>query len=251
MLLVGLDCATQPRNTGLARATLEGGRVTVRDAEIGRTAEGVADTLAGWLRESPRAVLALDAPLGWPAPMARALAEHRAGGPLAPAPNDMFNRATDLAVWRVLGKKPMEVGANWLARTAHAALATLAAVRERVDVEMGWAPGAVPGAASGGAAHALEVYPAATLLARGLPTRGYKAAGARDLRRGLADALDVDWAPDARASAIATDHALDAAICCLAAADYARGDVLTPEAAGVPVETARREGWIWFRPPGP
>ena len=46
-------------------------------------------------------------------------------------------------------------------------------------------------------------------------------------------------------------NALDAVLCCVAAADYASGDVLTPEAAGVAPEVARREGWIWFQKPGP
>ncbi|MEL6614251.1 MAG: DUF429 domain-containing protein [Bacteroidota bacterium] len=258
MLLVGLDCATQPQNTGLARATLEEGRVRVLEARIGRTAEGIVDTLVGWLSESPRAVFALDAPLGWPLPMGALLAAHQAGGPLAPeasgpgqTPADqMFNRETDRIVRRMLGKKPLEVGADRIARTALTALATLEAVGHRVEVEMGWTPGAV---ASGEAPsrHVLEVYPAATLLARGLPTRGYKASEAHDLRARLVDALDADLEPEPRAAAIATDHGLDAVLCCLAAADYARGDVLTPEAAGVSDERARREGWIWFEPPGP
>ena len=155
----------------------------------------------------------------------------------------MFNRSTDLVVWRVVGKKPMEVGANWLARTAHAALRTLNAVREHVPVEMGWTPGAVRGR------QALEVYPGATLVARGLSARGYKTAEPTGRRSALLGSLGADIAPEARAAAVATDHALDAVLCCVAAADYARGDVLTPEAAGVR-SMAQREGWIWFRPPG-
>lgn len=256
MLLVGLDCATQPQNTGLARATLEDGRVTVHEARIGRSAEGIVDTLCSWLSASPEAVFALDAPLGWPLPMGALLAAHQAGGPLAPeaagstAADQMFNRETDRIVRRMLGKKPLEVGADRIARTALTALATLEAVGARVDVEMGWAPGSVASGAPP-SRHVLEVYPAATLLARGLPTRGYKAAGAREIRARLVDALDADLDPEPRAAAIATDHGLDAVLCCLAAADYARGDVLTPEAAGVPTERARQEGWIWFEPPGP
>ena len=243
MLLLGLDCASQPTNNGLARATLDGDRITVHDARVGHSADDIVSTLAGWLRESPEAVLALDAPLGWPAPMADALSAHHAGEPLAPEANDMFNRSSDLVVWCVLGKKPMEVGANWLARTAHAALRTLNAVREHVPVEMGWTPGAVRGR------QALEVYPGATLVARGLSARGYKTAEATGRRSDILDTLGVDIAPEARATAIATDHALDAVLCCVAAADYACGAVLTPASAGVSAATAGHEGWIWFRPP--
>ncbi len=250
MLLIGLDCATQPKNTGLARATLRGDTLTVHEARVGRSAEGIVDTLVGWLADSPQAVFALDAPLGWPLAMGGVLATHQAGGPLAPQADAMFNRETDRVVRRLLGKKPLEVGADRIARTALAALRILNAVAARVDVEMGWTPGAV-GSGEQVSRHALEVYPAATLLARGLPTRGYKASGARDLRADLVDALDAEIEPEARTASLVTDHALDAVLCCVAAADYARGDVLTPEAAGIAQDVARREGWIWFQPPGP
>ena len=245
MLLVGLDCATQPKNTGLARATLDGGHLTVHEARTGRSAEDIVDTLATWLASAPEAVFALDAPLGWPLAMGTVLAAHQAGGSLAPEADQMFNRETDRVVRKMLGKKPLEVGADRIARTALSALGVLNAVGARVPVEMGWTPGAVA------SRQALEVYPAATLLARGLPTRGYKAAGARDLRADLVDALDAEIEPEARTAALVTDHALDAILCCVAAADYASGDVLAPEAAGVAPERARREGWIWFQKPGP
>ena len=239
MRIVGIDCATQPANTGLALATLDGGRLTVHAARVARHAADAAEAAADWLGRAPAGVLALDAPLGWPAPMADALGPHRAGDPLAPTADQMFNRETDRVVRRRLGKKPLEVGADRIARTALAALATLDDVRRRVPVEMGWAPGAVSGV------HAIEVYPAATLLGRGLSVRGYKRAGADGLRAGLFDALDLQADDGVRAAAEAVDHVLDAVICCVAAADYALGRVLTPAGAGVAPARARREGWIW------
>jgi hypothetical protein len=39
------------------------------------------------------------------------------------------------------------------------------------------------------------------------------------------------------------DDLLDAMVCVLAGADFARGEALPPE----DLEQARREGWIWFR----
>jgi len=42
------------------------------------------------------------------------------------------------------------------------------------------------------------------------------------------------------------DDALDAAICVLAGADFLRGEAAEPP----DIETARKEGWIWFRKPG-
>ena len=43
----------------------------------------------------------------------------------------------------------------------------------------------------------------------------------------------------------AVDHALDAVLCLVAAADFLRGDVVQPLPADL--ASARREGWIWFR----
>ena len=233
--LVGLDCATQPRNTGLARARLASGRVEVIEARVARAASDVTDTLAAWLADAP-AVLALDAPLGWPAEMAR-LAGHRAGVPLGVEANALFRRETDRFVQRRLGKTPLDVGADRIARTALVALGTLGAVRGAVPVELGWAPGAVAGR------QAIEVYPAATLKALGIDARGYKRPEATARRAAILDALGLTLSDAARAAAIATDHALDAVLCCVAAADYARGDVWKPENS----ELARREGWIWVR----
>ena len=238
--IVGIDCATQPKNTGLALAVLEGDRLTVHHARVAAHATDAAETAGDWLAEAPDGVLALDAPLGWPAPMGDVLAHHEAGGSVPVEADRMVNRATDRVVRQRLGKKPLEVGADRIARTALAALATLDSIRQRVPVAMGWTPGAIRGR------HALEVYPAATLLARGLDPRGYKKPDVSARRAELLDALDLDAAESVRRAAEAVDHVLDAVLCCVAAADYARGHVLTPTQAGVDDALARREGWIWF-----
>ena len=238
--LIGLDCATQPKHVGLAVARLDGGRVTVTEARVARSHGDLAATLAAWLAEAP-AVWALDAPLGWPAEMAR-LAGHRAGAALGVEANVFFRRETDRFVQRRLGKTPLDVGADRIARTALAALATLDAVRQAVPVALGWTPGAVAGR------QAVEVYPAATLKSLGIDARGYKRPEATDRRAEILDALTqttgLAVSGAARAAAVATDHVLDAVLCCVAAADYARGDVWAPEDA----DLARREGWIWVRP---
>ena len=238
--IVGIDCATQPKNTGLALATLDGDRLTVRHARVATHATDVAEAAADWLADAPDGVLALDAPLGWPAPMGDALARHEAGAPISMEADRMVNRATDRVVRQRLGKKPLEVGADRIARTALAALATLDAIRQRVPVTMGWMPGAVRGH------QALEVYPAATLLARDLDPRGYKTPDASARRAALLAALDLSPSDPVRAAAEAVDHVLDAVLCCVAAADYARGHALTPAGASVDDALARREGWIWF-----
>jgi hypothetical protein len=61
---------------------------------------------------------AIDAPLGWPKPLAETLIDHRAGLPIETPANAMFRRTTDLFIQRKLKKTPLDVGADRIARTA-------------------------------------------------------------------------------------------------------------------------------------
>ncbi|TQE98737.1 MAG: DUF429 domain-containing protein [Spiribacter salinus] len=85
--IVGIDCATDPKRVGYAFARYHGGRTVVETVDIGSATVAPVDAIASWLREDAGpALLALDAPLGWPAPLGQALPMHQAGQPLrAPA----------------------------------------------------------------------------------------------------------------------------------------------------------------------
>jgi hypothetical protein len=55
-----------------------------------------AITVCDWIRSADGPVLlAIDAPLGWPAAMGPTLSTHSAGDEITVAPNTMFRRATD------------------------------------------------------------------------------------------------------------------------------------------------------------
>ncbi len=239
--VVGVDCAAQPANVGLALAELGSSRARVLEATTGK-AEDPATTIAGWLGGRMSGLIALDAPLGWPRPIAESLAGHHAGEPLEPEPNDAFRRTTDRFVKATVGKQPLDVAADRIARAAHAALRLLGRVRDLtgrpIPLLWGWGHLIEIGA--------IEVYPAATLAVRGLRCTGYKGKDQRGVRDGLladlAAELDIDRvAADATQSA----DAFDAILCVLAAQDFLSGRALAP----VDPELARREGWIWVRPP--
>src|SRR5215468_8801728 len=124
-LLVGVDCASQPKNTGLACAVYKGEnleRVAVLETRCAASDSPAAKIVAGWVRDSERVLLALDAPLGWPVALGEALAMHQAGCPLPATANEMFRRLTDDHIYRRLGRRPLEVPADRIARAAHAAL---------------------------------------------------------------------------------------------------------------------------------
>jgi hypothetical protein len=243
-ILVGVDCAAREERTGLAYGVLhDDGALELRRATLGTAGESASATIAGWIAGQARFALAFGAPLGWPLGLVDTLAQHRAGEALALEAERMFRRETDRYVHAQLGKLPHEVGADRSARTAHAALALLADVRAQADraVPLSWLPGEQSGA--------IEVHPAATLLSRGIKSGGYKgdaskprAARARIWRRMLSE-LRTELSEELLTE---DEDMLDAAVCVLAAADFARGHALPPEDRA----RAEREGWIWFRGTG-
>lgn len=239
MTLIGIDCACQPKNVGLARAEWAGGgppRVT--DVLCGAEVPSVAETVADWVRDADRSLLALDAPLGWPALLGPALDAHVAGAVIHEESDRLFRRETDRDIHRRFRKMPLEVGAERIARTARAALQMLDEVRSRTGLEipLAWSP------ADTGRASAIEVYPAGTLLAHGFPAAGYKKREQRPVREAILQRLDgVLTLPDDREPMLDDADQLDAAICILAAADFLAGRAIGP----TDMSTAKKEGWIW------
>jgi len=240
--LVGIDCATDPKRVGLALAKLTAKKPRVLETALGSGPRSVAMRIAEWISGADRVLLALDAPLGWPAALGKCLAGHRAGQPILDDPNEVFRRGTDRFIRWTLGKQPLDVGATRIARTAHAALGLLKELRLLTGepIPLAWSPAFEEKIA------AIEVYPASTLIVQGLPATGYKPPKQRDRRLEILDGLRglVTLPKDVSLLADNAD-ALDAAICVLAAADFLSGRAMEP----ADTEKAAIEGWIWVRRP--
>jgi predicted RNase H-like nuclease len=242
--IVGVDCATQEERMGLARAVLQAdGALRLERVTLGTAGESAAASVSQWIAGQPRFVIALAAPLGWPRALGEALAQHVAGAPLAPAPEQLFRRDTDRLVHRHLGKQPPDVGADRVARTARAALGLLSEVRAHAarPIPLAWK--------QGGESGAIEVFPAATLLAHGAQPGAYRAhtPQARKARSALLARLQKQLDPGAMRDVMIDDPNLfEAAICALAGADFARGQCVPPPE----LERAQKEGFIWFRASG-
>jgi hypothetical protein len=243
IVVVGVDCAAQPKNIGVSLGESEGSHCRVQEVFKCSQAPALIERVAPALRRSSRALLALDAPLGWPAPLIAALQGHEAGRPLGPDAELLFCRATDREIRARHGLKPLDVGADRIARVARMALELLGSLSLARDEEIPllWKP-------EFEGAGAIEVYPKATLKAHGLPFSGYKRSRAehKEVREDLVTALgqrvslDVD-----RDAMIADDDMLDAAVCVLAGHDFLTGRARAP----ADVERFRTEGWIWARDP--
>lgn len=236
--IIGVDCATQDAKTGLALATFASDSLSLCDVCLCSQARPAAEVISGWIADAGAepSILALDAPLGWPVAL-RSLGTHSAGAGMSHSADHMFRRTTDRSVQERFGQRPLDVGADRIARTAHAALTLLDRVRNATGrpIPLLW------DFAQPFAVGAIEVYPAATLRERGIRSKGYKKPGQLAERNEIIAALNHRMRL-ARISDLAAEaDVLDAVICVLAAADYLKGHALGPP----DLATAQIEGWIW------
>ena len=240
MRIIGLDAASQFDKFGFAVGNLKTTSVGVTDVGMfGNDAERHLVRLATLVRIETRLLIAIDAPLGWPEPMGRFLKDHMAGQHLPVSKDAFFKRRTDSFVREIFGKNPLEVGADRIARAAHHALDVLGQLRKLSGkpIPLTWDTNFTGVAA-------IEVYPAATLLAHGVDARGYKSKEkGHELRAYLAKELRPRIRGIESLKAFASDHTFDACLCVLAGKDFLEGKAAPPS----DVELARREGWIWVR----
>lgn len=239
--IIGIDCATTPKKRGVALATYERGNCVVSSVKTGLSDDHIADLVKKCLSQNVRTLVALDAPLGWPESLGKNLADHHAGTPLRELPNTLFRRETDRFIKEQLGKQPLDVGADRIARTAHSALSLLSNISKAIGnpIPLAWRVDF-----SGVAA--IEVYPAATLRVYGLPETAYKKPSEKKARQTFIDGLAkiTDFVlPASLEKALSNADALDALICALAGRDFIQSSVYQP----VNVALAHKEGWIWVK----
>lgn len=223
-------------------------KVKVIDVKKPDTGETVAESLLKWIDNDIPTLLAIDAPLGWPVDLGHQLSKHIAGGYIETESNKLFRRITDHCVREITGKQSLDVGADRIARTAHAALRILHELRGLTGekVSLAWDKDLKERIS------AIEVYPAATLHISGLRSTGYKKADNVEQRAEIINGLDklIDFefgllfSEDGETLFDMDDDVLDSVVCVLAGADFLAGNVITPNDLSV----AKKEGWIWVCP---
>ena len=249
--IIGVDCATKPDKTGLALGEIDDGRLSIREVERGNGHRTPVTILREWLMDARdhSTLLALDAPLGWPVAMGTTLRCHQAGGAVDVNPDDMFKRITDRCV-KADGKNPLEVGASFIARTAHSALSLLGCLRGATNEEipLKWCLSPWTGI------QAIEVYPALTLRALGIEGNGYKSDRAARARTGCASIVEeltahIEFSSDQGKQMETSADLVDAVVCVQAGFDFLCGRCVNPPEDTM--DTIRREGWIWFQQANP
>jgi predicted nuclease with RNAse H fold len=241
MRIVGLDAAADLANFGRVVCRYAAGMLELVEAGVLRDDRGV-EALARLLADgSERTLIAIDAPLGWPAALGRVLGSHRAGQLLPASANELFRRRTDRWVKQVIGKQPLDIGADKIARASWQALNVLDQLRSESGrpIPLAWRPDFDEAVA------VIEVYPAASLEANGLSSKGYKdPLRGTDARGRLSGALA--WRAPWLAGLVGNKvDVFDAGLCAIAGADFVDGCAAVPEDLAL----AQQEGWIWVRRP--
>jgi len=246
MTVVGVDCATVSQKTGLAFAVVAGGALTIEECLVARPKVRVSDQIYDRLHGHSAALLALDAPLGWPSEIGTHLSEHSAGRALSIESDVLFRRRTDQVIRDRLHKAPLEVAANFIARTAVSALKLLEELSELNGevIPLAWEPPQQNGI------YAIEVYPAGTLRAY-LKMGFLKSTGTTiEQKRALLRKSQRDGRlrfGTSVAQSMENTHALDSVMCCVAALDFLQRKSIRPRFEDM--DKAKKEGWIWVRDP--
>lgn len=238
--IIGIDCATEAQNIGLSLGIYGNNSITLKETRLGSKYTPVAETISSWICPNEKVLLSIDAPLGWPINLGQVLYSHSAGQGIDINANDLFRRETDRFVKRKLGKQPLDVGADRIARTAHSALKILNELRAltKKPIELAWCKENLADIS------VIEVYPAATLDCYGITSMGYKYKDQKSARKEIVKGLCSHIImPENKEILEGNADALDSAVCLLAGKDFLDGDVYSPEL----FEIAQKEGWIWVK----
>jgi hypothetical protein len=244
MRTVGVDLSAADERTAAATIEWSADRAVVAEPTVGLGDDELLDRLAdaGWV--------GIEAPFGWPRPMAAAIHEYaREGRWSSLAKADFRYRRADRFVRETMHSEtcrklsPLRVSSDRIALTAW----RLAHLREKAFDRSGIRFD------RSGADRVLEVYPPAALLLWGFERNGYKGGQGEPgeastlVREALVGAIETQapwltWEPGAWEACIQSDDALDAVLAALIARAGALG--LTMQPGPGDAELARSEGWI-------
>lgn len=246
--IIGIDCSANPEKVGIACGLFKQQKTEILKApQLGNPDKPIAQTISELISPNETVLIAIDAPLGWPKKLGSTLVNHCAGKSLNIDPNELFRRTTDKCVIQEIKKRPLDVGADRIARTAHSALKIIEELRKQKklkEIPLAWKHELESRIS------VIEVYPGATLEAHGITSTKYKKKEQTASRKKIIEKIQDDKSLEITCdlkNIEENDDLLDAVICVWAAHDFLIDDVIKPEDIKIDLEIARKEGWIWVK----
>ncbi|MTK06667.1 MAG: DUF429 domain-containing protein [Hungatella sp.] len=111
--IIGVDCSAE---VGLAMGEYHNSGISLFETKFGSDGNSIAEIIVDWIQTDDKVVLAIDAPLGWPEDLGNSLSSHLVGQTLSVESNLLFRRETERFIKKTLGKQPLDVGADRIAR---------------------------------------------------------------------------------------------------------------------------------------
>jgi len=219
---IGIDFASDPRNTALCEIVWDDASATI----VQVTSPVTDDLICELVAAPPAPVFGVDIPFGWPRHFVEFVSAHAAGSASLPASTMRQKRlrATDCFIQERFRKAPLSVSTDKIGIPA-----------------MRWAAlsrefGIVNRAGDG---KFYEVYPAVARIAWGLPGKDNNAAGLEQI---LARCPIGVTSPGMHDALLQGEHGFDALLCALVtrAASLGLTSLPPPEL----LADAEREGWI-------
>jgi predicted nuclease with RNAse H fold len=248
MVTLGVDLAAQDANTGICRVRWADREAVVELAQRGASDEQILDEARAAVAAG--GAVGVDAPLGWPAAFAAAVAAWAGGGawPLERSPEpEARSRQSSLLRLRETDRFVVET-----TRARGRALHPLSVSTDKIGIPAMRAAALLSAAGAPSRVHGpwFEVYPAAARDLWALPPENIKRERTARERRlqaidaGVATAgAALRFAPGAREACLASDDVLDALLCAFVARAAALGETFPPPDAAH-ADAAKREGWI-------
>jgi hypothetical protein len=243
--IIGIDCAVDEKNIGVAIGDYEDGACKLIDIpdrnSHGKISDLVCHSIKNAGKNTDRFLLALDAPLGWPVDLGHELHNHMAGGTISSSADSLFRRKTDLFVKLKINKQPLDVGADRIARTAKAALDLINDIRKMtgLTIPLVW------NSSFKEFAGIIEVYPAGTLVSHGFHNSNYKKKdqikNREEIFKELATRMSFNTID--MSEALHDANVLDAIVCVLSGYDFLNNEAYAPDDKS----SAEKEGWIWVK----
>lgn len=236
--IIGWDCAVDFQNMGLCHARYHDQKCELKTIYTPQSQIEWQENLKEVIHSGGKTLICMDIPLGWPKNFRSILSNHLPGQPLPADPDFFFRRETDLYIKKKLGKTPLDIAADRIARATQKSLVLLNELRQhlKITIPLAWENSFQEDVL------VIETYPAAVLRYYQLEFRKLKDQPLQQIK--ILESLKHRVTISKKlVNEIKSHHIFDSILCVVAGTDFCEGLCDEPTDRS----KVQDEGWIWAR----